>query len=100
MFNYLMLNLVVMSILALVIYFLKPAKENAKNLFKLIGVLLVMTSIFDSIIIALGLVTYDTSKILGLYIGKAPVEDFAYAIVAAVLVPILWQKGAKNDRNW
>lgn len=99
MFDYLLINTVFMTALAAIVFLIKPAKLDTKNFFKLVTILLIMTAVFDSIIIALGLVTYDTSKILGLYIGKAPIEDFAYAIVAAVIVPIIWQKGADHDKN-
>ena len=33
---------------------------------------------------------YDPAKILGVRIGVAPVEDFSYAIVAALALPALW----------
>jgi len=42
-------------------------------------------------------VGYDTSKLLGVYVGYAPIEDFFYAILAAVLVPWAWNRfGAKK----
>lgn len=97
MLSYLILNVVFMGLLGLVVYLLKPVKFNYQRLLTLVAILLIMTAIFDSIIIALGLVTYDIDKILGLYIGRAPIEDFAYAIVAAVIVPIIWLKGDTND---
>ena len=97
MFDYLILNTVFMIILGIIVYLTKPTKLNIRNLFILIAVLLIMTAVFDSLIIALGLVSYDLSKILGVYIGKAPIEDFAYALVAALIVPIIWQKGSSHD---
>lgn len=62
-----------------------------------LGILLITTAVFDSIIVQLGLVTYDTAKILGIYIGKAPVEDFGYAIVAVGLVPVLWKLNGRDN---
>ncbi|TPW76848.1 lycopene cyclase domain-containing protein [Schumannella sp. 10F1B-5-1] len=53
-------------------------------------VLLVMTAIFDNVMIGVGLVGYDPSRISGAFIGIAPLEDFAYAIAAVVLLPVLW----------
>jgi hypothetical protein len=41
-------------------------------------------------------VAYDPAKILGIMVGFAPVEDFAYAIVAIVLVPVIWNATAKR----
>jgi len=40
--------------------------------------------------IAIGLVGYDAAKISGAFVGIAPLEDFAYALAAAVLLPSLW----------
>jgi len=55
-----------------------------------LGVVLVMTAVFDNVMIGVGLVGYDESKISGALIGIAPLEDFAYAIAAVVLLPSLW----------
>lgn len=52
--------------------------------------LMVGTAIFDNLIIWSGLVAYDDSRILGIRIGLAPVEDFLYAIVAVMLTASLW----------
>ncbi len=54
------------------------------------ALLLVMTAVFDNIMIGVGLVGYDSSLISGAFIGIAPLEDFAYAIAAVVLLPTLW----------
>ncbi len=53
-------------------------------------ILLVMTLIFDIILIKVGLVGYDDDKLVGLILGYAPIEDFAYAIAALVLLPAVW----------
>jgi lycopene cyclase domain-containing protein len=55
-----------------------------------LGVLLVMTAVFDNVMIGIGLVGYDRGLISGAFIGIAPLEDFAYAIAAAILLPSLW----------
>ena len=55
-----------------------------------LGIVLVMTAVFDNVMIGVGLVGYDESKISGAFIGIAPLEDFAYAIAAVVLLPSLW----------
>ena len=63
----------------------------------LLGVIL-MTAIFDNLMIGVGLVGYDESKISGEFFGVAPLEDFAYAIAAVVLLPSLWTLlGGKRD---
>ncbi|EFV91034.1 prenyltransferase [Dietzia cinnamea P4] len=53
-------------------------------------VLLVLTAIFDNIMIAAGLVAYDDALTSGVRLGVAPIEDFSYAIAAAVFVPSVW----------
>ena len=52
--------------------------------------MLAMTAIFDNLIIASGIVDYDYEKTLGIRIVLAPIEDFAYTLVALVLVPSLF----------
>ena len=53
-------------------------------------VLLALTAIFDNIMIAAGLVAYDDALTSGIRLGLAPIEDFSYAIAAAVFVPSVW----------
>lgn len=55
-----------------------------------LGVVLLMTAVFDNVMIGVGLVGYDRDLISGAFIGIAPLEDFAYALAAAVLLPSLW----------
>ncbi|WP_291050999.1 lycopene cyclase domain-containing protein [Herbiconiux sp.] len=54
------------------------------------AVLLVLTAVFDNVMIAVGLVGYDPDLISGAFVGIAPLEDFAYAIAAVLLLPSLW----------
>ncbi len=54
------------------------------------GILLVVTAVFDNVMIGIGLVGYDRALISGVFIGHAPLEDFAYSVAAAVLLPSLW----------
>lgn len=55
-----------------------------------VGVLVVATAVFDSVIVGTGIVGYDPARILGARIGAAPVEDFAYPIAAGLALPALW----------
>jgi lycopene cyclase domain-containing protein len=54
------------------------------------ALLLVMTAVFDNVMIGVGLVGYEPSLISGAFVGIAPLEDFAYAIAAVLLLPSLW----------
>lgn len=53
-------------------------------------VLVALTAVFDNVIVGVGIVDYDDAKIAGLLVPIAPIEDFAYAIGAVLLVPALW----------
>ncbi|GAA4774064.1 lycopene cyclase domain-containing protein [Microbacterium gilvum] len=52
--------------------------------------LVLLTAVFDNVMIAAGLFAYDDGLISGLRIGAAPVEDFAYPLAAAILLPSVW----------
>jgi lycopene cyclase domain-containing protein len=60
-----------------------------------LAVMLILTAIFDNMIIGFGLVDYDPALISGIRIGVAPVEDFAYTVLAMIVVPVVWAWGAK-----
>lgn len=96
MFTYLILNLVVILVVCvgLRVWQHKPHKAWFITLL----FLLILTLIFDNIIISLDIVAYNSDVILGYYIGKAPLEDFLYALLAVIIVPLLWHKqGKKSD---
>jgi lycopene cyclase domain-containing protein len=57
--------------------------------------MLILTAVFDNLIILAGIVGYDETKILGISIGVAPIEDFAYTVVAVLLVPAIWKAASK-----
>jgi lycopene cyclase domain-containing protein len=52
--------------------------------------LVVLTGVFDNVIVGTGVVAYDPDRILGARLGVMPIEDFSYAIAAVVLLPSLW----------
>jgi lycopene cyclase domain-containing protein len=52
--------------------------------------LAVLTAVFDSVMIAADLFRYDESTLSGVQVLLAPVEDFAWPLAAAVLLPSLW----------
>ncbi len=90
MATYLVLNLVFLVIVMAGLHLLKALRRN-RNVLMTIGILLVATAIFDSLIVAFGIVAYDEALISGIYIGQAPVEDFFYAILAGAMIPAVWQ---------
>lgn len=52
---------------------------------------LLMTLIFDNLIILFGIVGYDETLISGVKLGVAPIEDFSYTLVGLVLIPLTWE---------
>jgi lycopene cyclase domain-containing protein len=65
-----------------------------KSPWKLIGwtllAMVLVTLVFDNVIVALGIVDYDLKKISGVLLGLVPVEDFAYTIVSVLAVSSIW----------
>lgn len=59
-------------------------------------VLVVMTVVFDNLMIAAGLVDYADEHLMGLLVGRAPVEDLSYPIAGALLLPALWHLLGRN----
>ena len=54
------------------------------------AVLLVLTAVFDNLMIAVDLFGYNPDRISGAFLGLAPLEDFAYPLAAVLLLPALW----------
>lgn len=90
MATYLILNLVILSIVALCLR-QRPKRPSIARLATLGGIL-ILTLVFDNLLIALGMFSYAPDKILGLHIGLAPVEDFMYPLLAVLLIPTLWNR--------
>ncbi|MDQ1513820.1 MAG: hypothetical protein QOC59_1662 [Microbacteriaceae bacterium] len=92
MTTYLLLSLVVLVPVAALssVVLLRAGRPAVPSALVALAVLLVLTAVFDQVLVGSGIVGYDTSRILGLRIGVAPVEDFAYPIAAALALPALW----------
>ena len=87
--TYLLLTSAVLGLFAIYGFFMR----NWLPLKPVIGaaiLMLTLTLIFDNVIIGTGIVDYDPEKISGIRLGYAPIEDFAYTIVALILVPSLF----------
>ena len=69
----------------------QPARRRRWSATAIAGVvLLLLTAVFDTVMIGAGLFAYADGTRLGPTIGLAPIEDFAYPIVAVLLVPAVW----------
>ena len=86
--NYLALNAIFISI-SLLALLLVPKNRWPAYLVGLVPMLL-LTAIFDNLIVASGIVAYDPTKISGGMLGAVPIEDFAYTIAAVAIVPSVW----------
>ena len=87
--TYLLLTVTVMALVAIYAFLMRHWMV-AKPLVGTAAVMLILTAIFDNVIIATGIVAYDREKISGIMVGVAPIEDFAYTVLAIVLVPSLF----------
>jgi lycopene cyclase domain-containing protein len=54
--------------------------------------LFLLTAVFDNLIIYFGICYYNQHHISGIFFGRVPLEDFAYPLVAAILIPALWRR--------
>lgn len=97
--TYWLLNLVFLAVAA-VIAIVAIATRRAPRWSRLAiaaVIVLVMTAVFDNVMILVGLVAYDPAHTSGILLGVAPIEDFAYAIAAVVALPCLWTLLTKRE---
>lgn len=62
------------------------------------AVLLILTAIFDNLMIWAELVGYGDAQRLGLQIGLVPIEDFFYPLFAALIIPAFWPGRKKSSQ--
>ena len=90
MTRYLLLNLLFLAVIGMGIA-LVTRQKITKSLGWTMLVVLGLTAVFDSLIVAAGIVGYNTNRILSVYVVRAPIEDFAYAVASVILVGLLWE---------
>lgn len=90
--TYLLVNLPFLGVVAVVAIAAVLARRAPR--WRAVGltaaVVLALTAVFDNVLVGTGIVGYDPELISGVRVGIAPIEDFAYAIAAVVLLPSLW----------
>lgn len=95
--TYLLLNLA--FLVTLIMFMPKKLKKPPVAWWITLGGLLVLTAIFDPLIIYFNIVEYTPEKILGLKLFGAPIEDFFYALYASCIVPLIWNRiGEKYEK--
>jgi lycopene cyclase domain-containing protein len=87
--TYWALNAVFLAVVAIVAL-LAARRLNWRAVGLTAAIILVMTAVFDNVMISVGLVDYNPELISGILVGVAPLEDFAYAIAAVIGLPSLW----------
>src|SRR5689334_8788006 len=87
--KYVLLNLVVLAALAVALAVTR-VRIPWRNAAFVLGVMLLLTLVFDNIIIGVGFVAYDPAFISGVKAWLAPIEDFGYTIAAVMVVILLW----------
>ena len=97
--TYLLLNAIFLAVVAAVALATVLARRvpRWRSTALVLLVVLVLTAVFDNVMISVGLVGYDPSKISGVLVGVAPLEDFAYALAVVVLLPSLWALTASRS---
>lgn len=98
-YTYLILNIVFAACIIFMLATNLKAKKPDSKWWITLAALLALTLVFDNVIIWAGIVEYDATKILGIHLGKAPIEDFFYAILAVIIVPLLWQRFAPTNKE-
>lgn len=88
--TYANLNLIFLVVAAIATWIIK-SKYRCFTTPIVVLPMLVLTAVFDNLIILAGIVGYDETKLLGINIGVIPIEDFAYTVVAVLLVPAIWK---------
>jgi lycopene cyclase domain-containing protein len=84
------LNFIFLAIAGIATWIIK-SKYNCFTTPIVLLPMLVLTAVFDNLIILSGIVDYDESKLMGINILAVPIEDFAYTVVAVLLVPAIWK---------
>ncbi|MFC9918959.1 lycopene cyclase domain-containing protein [Agromyces binzhouensis] len=103
--TYLLISIPFLAVAAITAWVARPRERTAfrrRTIATAIGaaVLLVLTAVFDSLIVGTGIVAYDDAHRSGLAVGLAPVEDFLYPIAGVLLLPAVWSilAGARRNR--
>lgn len=79
---------VLMTVIAAVVR--RPGKRWWAVTAATVLVLLALTLIFDTVMIAADLFRFEESLLSGVMLGLVPVEDLAWPVAAGLLLPSLW----------
>lgn len=94
--TYTLFNLIFLIPATVVLILARSLVSRAGFWLCLVG-LVVLTVIFDNVMIASGLFFYATDRTLGIRLGLMPVEDLAYVVFTAFVLPALWEFLRRRD---
>lgn len=95
--TYVLLNLAIIALAVIVLRLRFP--RPVRVMLAPLSILLLLTLVFDNVMIQLGLFTYADTRISGIRLGLAPVEDFMYPLLAFVLTASLWQRFTNKEKS-
>lgn len=61
-----------------------------------LAIVLILTVIFDNLMIAFGNVAYGEEHNLGIYLGLVPIEDLFYPVFATLIITAFWPPRIKE----
>jgi lycopene cyclase domain-containing protein len=97
--TYAELNLLFLIPVAVLLMYMRWIVRWRKLCFT-VAALVIMTAIFDNFIVGSGIVAYNPDTLSGAFIGFAPIEDFAYTLVGAILIPLTWWwLGSRKEKS-
>jgi len=102
--TYLLISLPFLAAAAITAWIARPRERTALRRRAIAtaiaaGALLLLTAVFDSLIVGTGIVAYDDAHRSGWTVGLAPVEDFLYPIAGVLLLPAVWALMTRARRN-
>lgn len=99
--TYLLLSLPFAAVAVIAAWAFRPreaaaARRRAIATLVAAAALVILTAVFDSVIVATGIVAYDDAHRIGWTIGLAPVEDFLYPLAGVLLLPAVWSLAVRR----
>lgn len=77
---------------------LKTWVIKTKNCWIVMGILMFLTLVFDQLLTGLPIVFYDETKMLGLRLWYAPIEDFTYTFAVVIGIGSLLTYFTKHEK--
>lgn len=96
-FTYLILNILFIGVSVAVLWRYLP--KLTKEWWLTACILLLLTLVFDNVLIFTQIIAYNHHLLLGLFAFSAPLEDFLYTILALIIVPALWKVSKRYDKK-